>query len=275
MCSVSRALIVAVVALASAMAWADPPDLWVCADGNNLPYSNNREEGFENKMAEMVARDLGRTLRYVWWPASPILSHRIFRNGACDVIMGIPSKDYDLAEPTQPYYSSSYVFVSRRDRRLGIRSFDDPALQSAKIGVHVIDDGFTPAAQELATRGLVKNVVGYSIFGNLATENPAADLIRAVADGKVDVAVAWGPLAGYFAQHSAIPLQLTPICAASVRTSLPVQFAISMGVRRNEPALLQELNQELTRRRNEIRELLLSYGVPLPENSNSISGACE
>jgi mxaJ protein len=255
------------IALASSVALAEPPDLWVCADRNNLPYSNDREQGFENKLAQMIAQDLGRKLQYVWWPASPTLSRKIFRRGACDVIMGVPSKDYDLAEPTHPYYRSSYVFVTRRDGGHAISSFDDPALKTERIGLHVVDDGFTPAAQELATRGLIQNVVGYSIFGNLAKENPSADLIRAVAHGDVGVAIAWGPLAGYFAERSTVPLQLTAICAASVHTSLPVSFSISIGVRHGEDALLAQLNSELDLRRSEIHALLLSYGVPLLDSA--------
>lgn len=263
MYSASKAALLLFVLSAVLAFAAEPQDLWVCADRNNLPYSNDREQGFENKLAEMVAHDLGRKLQYVWWPASPTFAHKVFRKGACDIMIEIPSKDYELAEPTQPYYRSSYVFVSRQARHLAIESFDDPSLKSIKIGVHVVDDGFTPAAQELATRGIIRNVVGYNIFGNLGKENPSADLIRAVAQGDVDVAIAWGPLAGYFAQHSRVPLQLTPICAASVKTSLPVSFAISIGVRHDEKALLEQLNQEIARRQDDIRAILLSYGVPL------------
>lgn len=267
---VSRALALVVALSAPLVFAADAQDLWVCADRNNLPYSNDRHEGFENKLAQIIAHDLGRNLQYVWWPASPTFARKVFRKGACDLIMGIPSKGYDLAEPTQPYYSSSYVFVSRRDRHLSVDSFDDPSLKTVKIGLHVVDDGFTPAAQELATRGIIGNVKGYSIFGNLGKENPSADLIRAVAQGDVDVAIAWGPLAGYFAQHSSVPLQITAICAASVKTSLPVSFEISIGVRRDEDNLREQLNQELDRRRNDIHSLLLSYGVPLlDEESNA------
>lgn len=266
MYSVSRTVCLLLLFAGTLALAAEPQDLWVCADRNDLPYSNDQQQGFENKLAEMVAHDLGRRLQYVWWPASPTLSRRLFRKGACDIMMEIPSKDYGLAVPTQPYYSSSYVFVSKRDRHLAVQSFDDPQLRTVKIGLHVVDDGFTPAAQELATRGIIRNVVGYSIFGNLAKENPSADLIRAVEEGKVDVAIVWGPLAGYFAQRAGVPLQLTPICADSLKTSLPVSFAISIGVRKDESALQQQLNQELARRRDDIHGLLQSYGIPMSDN---------
>lgn len=269
MSSACKVLVTGFYALVATFAFAAQPDLWVCADRNNLPYSNDQQQGFENKLAEMVAKDLGRNLQYVWWPASPTLSRKVFRRGACDLIMGIPAKGYDLAEATQPYYRSSYVFVTRRDRHLAIQSFDDPALHTARIGLHVVDDGFTPAAQELASRGIIRNVVGYSIFGNLAQQNPSANLIQAVAHGDVDVAIVWGPLAGYFAQRSSVALELTPICAGSVHTALPVAFDISIGVRRDEESLRQQLNSELDRRRSDIHKLLLSYGVPVTEQESN------
>ena len=274
MSSASRLCVAAVLILAASLAFASPPDLWVCADHNNLPYSNNRQQGFENKLAQLIAQDLGRNLQYVWWPASPTFARKVFRRGACDLIMGIPSKGYDLAKPTVPYYSSTFVFVSKSDRHLTIDSFDDPSLRTAKIGLHVVDDGFTPAAQELASRGLVKNIVSYSIYGNLARENPSADLIRAVVAGDVDVAIAWGPLAGYFAKNSTVPLRVTPICLTSVRSSVPVTFSISIGVRPGEDTLLAQMNSELARRKDEIHALLLNYGIPLLEKSSN-SESCK
>lgn len=270
MYSVSKTLLIPALLLWASLSFASEPDLWVCADANNLPFSNQKEQGFENKLAQMIAHDLGRNLQYVWWPASPTLSRKIFRRGACDMMMGMPSKDFDMAMPTRPYYTSTYVFVTRAGRV--VQSFDDPSLKTLRIGLHVVDDGVSPAAQELASRGIVRNVVGYSIFGNLAKENPSADLIRGVADGDVDVAIAWGPLAGYFAQHSNVPLELTPVCAASVHTSLPVSFSISIGVRRGEEPLLAQLNSELEQRQNDIHALLLKYGIPiLQTDSNSRS----
>lgn len=263
MSSAFESVVVVITIALSSLAFGESKALWVCADGNNLPFSNRQEQGFENKLAQMVAQDLGRPLRYIWWPASPTFARRVFRNGACDMMMGIPASHYDLADATQPYYTSTYVFVTKLDRHLAIRSFDDPSLRTIRVGLHVIDDGYTPAAQELAARGIIRNVVGYNIFGNLATPNPSADLIRAVVAGDVDVAVAWGPLAGYFAQRSSVPLKLTEICRAKVAAGAPVTFSIAMGVRHGEPELRDQLNAEISRRHDEIRRLLLSYGVPL------------
>ena len=247
---------------------AAPQPLRVCADSNNLPYSNDRQEGFENKLAEMIAQDLDRPLQYFWWPHSPRFAEKTFKAGACDVIMEVPST-YDLALPTHPYYSSSYVFVTRKDRHIGLQNLDDPFLRQARIGLHVVgDDGaFIPPAQELAERGIIRNVVGYNIFGNFDKPNPPAQLIQAVARGDIDVAIAWGPLAGYFAKSSEVPLEVQPVCPSKTRSSLPLVFQMSMGVRRGEGELKQQLESEISRRQVEIRSVLQSYGIPLLDSS--------
>lgn len=274
MYSVSKLLAIFIVLTGGTLAYASSADLWVCADRSNLPYSNEQGQGFENKLAEMVSHDLGRTLHYVWWPASPTFARKVFRRGACNVIMSVPSKGYDLAEPTDPYYTSSFVFVTRRASNLQIHSFDDSALRSVRIGLPVVDDGVTPAAQELAKRGLIRNVVGYNPFSNLAQQNQPAELIKAVARGDIDVGIAWGPVAGYFAQQTTGPLSLIPICTGNDPGALPQVFQISIGVRKGEEYLRAQLNIELARRRNQIRKLLVSYGVPMLQEA-SVSKLCQ
>jgi mxaJ protein len=242
--------------------------LRVCADSNNLPYSNDRQQGFENKLAELVARDLGRPLEYVWWPHSPLQAHKLFRSGACDLMMEAPS-NYTLAETTHPYYTSSYVFVTRRDRHIVLRSLRDQFLREARIGFHGVGDGeFIPPAQELASEGIVRNVSVYSIFGNLARQNPSAELIEAVAHGDIDVAIAWGPLAGYFARNSTTPLDISLICPDREASAQPLSFDMSMGVRRGDDALREQLETEIMRRKTEIRQLLVSYGVPMVDSAS-------
>lgn len=256
--------------------------LRVCADANNLPYSNDHQQGFENKLAELVANDLGLQLEYVWWPTSPVQAHKLFRSGACDAIMEVPSHS-DLAETTDPYYTSSYVFVTRSDRHIVLHSLHDPFLTSARIGLHGVGDGeFTPPAQQLARQGIVQNVAVYSIFRNLSRPNPLATLIDAVAHGEIDVAIAWGPLAGYFAHKSAVPLDVSLICPdqnedkedKNDSVSQPLQFSMAIGVRRGDETLRQQLQTEITRRNKEIRELLTSYGVPIVDAA-LISRSCQ
>jgi quinoprotein dehydrogenase-associated probable ABC transporter substrate-binding protein len=241
-----------------------PPPLRVCADPNNLPFSNEKEEGFENRIAALIARDLGTTVRYTWWPQRRGFARNTLRAGTCDVILGIPSS-YELALPTAPYYRSTYVFVTRADRHLAIASFDDPVLRRLRVGVHMMGDDYanSPAAVALERRGLGDRLVPSMIYGDYSEPDPPARLIEAVARGDVDVAVAWGPLAGWYAKRSAVPLVLAPVAPSVDVPFLPFVFDIAMGVRRGDVARRAQLDSELVRRRAEIRAILEDYGVPL------------
>jgi len=239
-------------------------ELRVCADPNNLPYSNEREEGFENKIAELIARELGATLSYMWWPQRRGFIRNTLRERQCDLVMGVPTS-YELVLATRPYYRSTYVFVYRKDRGYQIRSLDDPILRELKIGVHVIGDDYnnSPPAHALGNRQIVGNIVGYSVYGDYSEPNPPARLIEAVARGDVDLAIAWGPIAGYFAQKESVPLELVPVSPSIDLPFLPFVYDISLGVRREDEAFRDELEAILVRKQAEIRQILESYGVPL------------
>ena len=263
MYSASKILLGIVLIGSATFLRAQTAELRVCADPNNLPFSNQREEGFENKLAHLIARDLGRKVHYVWWPQRRGFIRNTLKAKRCDVVMGIPAS-YELAQPTRAYYRSTYVFVTRRDRHIAIRSFDDPALRNLRIGLHAIGDDYAnvPPAQALARRGITRNIVGYSIYGDYSKENPPADLINAVARGDVDIAIAWGPLAGYFAAHANVPLNVVPV-SPEIDARLPFVFDISLGVRREDAAFRNELDKILVRRKPEIDRLLQRYGVPM------------
>lgn len=237
--------------------------LRVCADPNNLPFTNQRLEGFENKLADLVARDLHATVRYTWWPQRRGFIRNTLKAGQCDVVTAIPSS-FEMALATRPYYRSTYVFVYRKDRGIHVRSFDDPALKKLRIGVQMIGDDGTnsPPAHALASRGIIDNVTGYSVYGDYSQPNPPARIVEAVARGEVDVAVVWGPLAGYFAPRQRVPLEIVPVSPQIDMPFLPFVFDISMGVRRGDTKLQAELDQVLERRRPEIDALLDRYGVP-------------
>lgn len=257
--------LVAIAALGGACStYALAATLRVCADPNNMPFSDRAGQGFENRLAEMVAKDLGMSVTYFWFPQRSKFFEKTLNAGNCDVVMGVPL-GIPVASTSIPYYQSSYVFVSRRDRHLKITSLDDPRLKTLRIGVHITgdEDSNLPPVNALLRRGIVRNLVGFNIYGHLDEKNPPADLIRAVAAGKVDIAVAWGPMAGYFARSSTVPLVVTPIDVVSPNPNLPFSFAISLGVRRGDSVLLQQLNAEIERRRTQIDRLLQSYGVPL------------
>ncbi|NUR11190.1 MAG: quinoprotein dehydrogenase-associated putative ABC transporter substrate-binding protein [Bradyrhizobium sp.] len=268
----------AALALAGLMGIASPASaapngaLRVCADPNNLPFSNSAEAGFENKLGSMVAEALGRSLSYTWWAQRRAFIRNTLKAEKCDVVMGVPS-GFDLVEATKPYYRSTYVFVSRRDEHLDLSSLLDPRLRRLVIGVHLVgDDGNNPPpAQALGELDIVDNVRGYSIYGDYRQADPPARLIEAVEHGEIDVAAAWGPLGGYFAEHSKVPLTVTPIQDGERFAPQKFQFAISMGVRKGDHALRDQLNAFIDEHRSEITSLLRSYGVPLVDGPVTVS----
>jgi mxaJ protein len=240
---------------------AAPRPLRVCADPNNLPYSNAKHEGFEDKLAQLVAHDLGRTVEYYYWAQRRGFVRNTLKAGHCDVIMGT-SAGMELVLTTKPYYRSTYAFVSKKSAP-DIRSLDDPRLHEVKVGVQLIGDDFnnTPPAAGLTKRGIVRNVRGYTVYGDYREANPPSRIVKAVEKGEVDVALVWGPLAGYFAKRSPVPLRVVPI-SPSADGPLPYTFAIAMGVRKGEQAFRDSLDQVILRRRDEIDRLLADYGVP-------------
>ena len=238
--------------------------LRVCADPNNMPFSNERQQGFENRIASLIARDLGVPVQYTWWPERRGFVRNTLKARTCDVVMEVPAS-YELTEHTAPYYRSTYVFVTRADRHLTIESFDDPALRHLRIGIHMMGDDYanSPAASALARRGLAAQIVPFMIYGDYSQPDPPARLVRAVATDSVDVAVVWGPLAGYFAKRSPVRLVLTPVTPASREFA----YSMAIGVRHGDSTTRSVLDSELTRRRADIRRILEDYGVPLVESS--------
>jgi mxaJ protein len=237
--------------------------LRVCADPNNLPFSNERQEGFENRIASLIAKDMGRDVEYFWFPQREKFFRQTLDRGACDVVMGVPT-GLDEAATTRPYYRSTYVILSRKASHLDIKSLDDPRLRKLRIGVQILGDekDSLPPVHALIRRGIVKNLVEFSIFGNLTEKDPPADVIRALGKGKVDVAIVRGPLGGYFSRESPVPLEVTPLADDAKDPDLPFHFDIAIGVRANDKALRNVLDEELARRRTEIEDILRSYGIP-------------
>jgi mxaJ protein len=242
--------------------------LRVCAGPNNLPYSNDRLEGFENRLAEIVARDLELDgVRYTWWAQRRGFFRNTLGAGLCDVIMGVPS-DIDMALTTRPYYRSTYVFVSRKDRHLTLASIDDPALRRWRIGVQLVgDDGAnSPPAHALSRRGIIRNVVGYSVYGDYSHESPPSRIIEAVARGDIDVAIAWGPVAGFFAARQPAALDVVPLSPQS-DAFLPFVFDMSMAVPRKDKDMRTRLDKVIETRRAEIDALLARYHIPRVDTS--------
>ena len=235
----------------------------VCADPNNMPSSNERQEGFENKIATLLAKDFGTTPTYIWWGQRRGFIRNTMNatlaEGRCDIVIGVP-EGYDLVRTTTPYYRSTYVFVSSK-KRAPLTSLDDPALQKLKIGVHLLGDdyGNPPPVHELGKRHIVDNVVGFNTF--YSDDNPPSAIVDAVAKGTIDVAIVWGPVGAYYAARQKVPLVVTPIPSAP--GDLPFAFNIAMGVKKGNDALHARLEALLQQRRPEIEQILKDFNVPL------------
>jgi mxaJ protein len=238
--------------------------LRVCADPNNLPFSDQAGHGFENRIVELIARDLGSTVDYTWWAQRRGYIRNTLKADICDVWSGIAS-GAEMITSSRPYYRSSYVFVTRADRGLHIASLDDPQLRQLVIGVQMIgsDAMNTPPAHALARRGIVQNVRGYMLYGDYREPHPASAIIDAVENGDIDVAVVWGPTAGYFAAQGSTPLTIEPVQPWRDGRELPMAFYVSMGVRRGDNALLKRLDESLERNHAAISAILAEYHVPV------------
>jgi len=249
---------------------ADTHALRVCSDPNNLPYSNSRGEGFENLLATDLAASLHRRLAYYWRPMRRGFIRNTLKAQNCDVVIGVPAS-FELARTTRPYYRSTYVFVSRADRGLHLTSFDDRRLRRLRTGIQITGDDYEnpPPAQALATRGIISNVRGFMVYGDYSRPDPQRALIDAVVDGQIDVAVMWGPQAGYFGSRADVALDITPVSPQIDLPDLPFVFDMSMGVRREDQRLFEEVDRYIETNQQRIRELLRRYHVPLIAKSGS------
>jgi len=237
--------------------------LRVCADPNNLPFSNDRMEGFENKLAPLIANQMNARLEYTWWAERKNFIKNSLLSCNCDLIMGVPS-DAAGVWTSPPYYRSGYVFVYRKNAGYRINSLDDPILRKLRIGVHVVDSGYAPPADALAKRGVVANITGFSLFGKTGDQNPPARLIEAVAKGEIDVALAWGPLAGFYAYQQSTPLVVIPIPLDKSPGAIPLTYAISMATRKDDTitraAVLRAMAD--SNKKDEITKILAGYRIP-------------
>ncbi len=271
MCSSSlRSVLAGLLMLGATTAQAR--ELRVCSDPNNLPFSNARGEGFENRIVELLAKDLDATVAYTWWAQRRGFLRNTLLAHDCDLVAGLPSAA-EMVKVTPPYYRSTYVFVTRPDQP-AIRSLDDPALRKLKIGVQLVgDDGSNPPpAHALARRGIVANVRGFTLYGDYSQPNPPARIVEAVGAGDIDVAIVWGPTAGYFAARQDPPLRVTPVQPQVDGPTAPMLFDISMGVRKDDPELWHEVAGALARHRGEIGAILADYAVPGVEPPPTATG---
>ncbi|MES9941468.1 MAG: substrate-binding domain-containing protein [Candidatus Thiodiazotropha sp. 6PLUC2] len=237
--------------------------LTVCGDPNHLPFSNKEMEGFENQIAQLIADDLEKRLRYHWWPQTIGFVRNTLRVRLCDLVMGVTSVN-ELLQNTNPYYRSVYTLVYRKDSGLEIQSLDDPALKDLQLGVVA----GTPPATLLSNYGLMGQVHPYHRTVDTRLFSPATQAIEDVAIGKIDIAVIWGPIAGYAAKQQSTPLTVIPLPAKV--DSVPLAFNVSMGIRRRENNWKHQLNEELKKLAPDIEKILLQYDIPLLDSDNRL-----
>ena len=251
MCSRFLRILAAALLLLTSAAAQQP--LKVCADPDNLPFSNKRGQGFENRLAELVAESLQRKLEYRWARHTGRgFVRNILNAGECDLLLGVPS-NFRPVLTTQPYYRSAFVFVSRKGAE-SPKSFDDQRLRTARIGVQVVEEEYAPPAIALGRRGLVSNIVGYEAIGK-----DSGNLVRAVAKREIDFAIVWGPLAGFYSRRYPVTISPAP---RSDGVNLPLAFSISMGVRKSDTALRDRIDAVLRDRDEDVKKILNRFGVP-------------
>ncbi len=237
--------------------------LTVCGDPNHMPFSNKAMEGFENRIAQLIADDLNRTLRYRWWPQTVGFVRNTLSVRLCDLVMGVTSVN-ELLQNTNPYYRSVYTLVYRENAGLQIQSLDDPTLKELKIGVVA----GTPPATLLSKYGLMDQVRPYQRTVDTRLYSPATRAIEDVAEGNLDIAVIWGPIAGYASTQQKTPLSIIPLPAKV--DSVPMAFNVSMGIRRRESNWKHQLNMELEKLTPSIQKILLEYKIPLLDRNDRL-----
>lgn len=249
------------VGLAQRPAPSEPGVLRVCTDPNNLPVSDSMGQGYENKIAELIADTWHSKLAYVYWRQGFGYFNRGLNGLYCDVEISAPA-GIDIVATTRPYFRSAYVIVYRKDSGLNITSLDDSVLKRLKIGVNMVgsDGDAAPPAAALKSHGVVGNLVGFPTF--FSEINRPEDIIKAVADKTIDVAIVWGPVAGYFGAKSPVPLVLNPILADSA-TGIPFSYPIAMAVQRRNKVLRDSLQTFIDQNSTKIDGILKSFRVPL------------
>jgi quinoprotein dehydrogenase-associated probable ABC transporter substrate-binding protein len=252
-------------ALAQTGEIVDRSELRVCADPNNLPFSNEREEGFENAIAKLIAGELRVPVSYVWFPQVVGFVRNTLRTRRCDLVMGTVAGD-DIMQTTNPYYHSSYVMITQAERGPELSGIDDPRLRSMRIGVI----GGTPPSDLLVRHELMANAKPYALTVDTRYESPAYQLVQDVAKGELDVGLVWGPIAGFYIKREALALRMTVLHGEPGAARM--DYRIAMGVRANEPEWRRRINTIILKHQPDITAILRGYGVPLLNERGELSG---
>ena len=240
----------------------DPKVFSVCADPHNMPFSTDKGEGFENKLAELFANKLGKGIAYAWYPQATGFVRNTLAAHRCDVIMGAPQGD-DMVQVTNPYYRTAYALVFKQGQGLeGVNTLEDPRLKSKRIGIVA----GTPPGNNMATNGLMANAKPYPLVVDTRVDSSAEAMMRDLEAGNIDVGVLWGPMAGYYAQQARSPMTVVPLVKET--TGPRLAYRIAMGVRFADQDWKRLLNRMIADNQPAINKLLLSYGVPLLDDND-------
>lgn len=245
----------------------DPKVLRVCADPRNLPFSNEKGEGFENKLAEFFADKLQKKLDYTYFPQASGFVRMTLAAHRCDVIMGYPQGD-DLVQGTNPYYRTAYALVAKQGGGLDeVTTLGDPRLKGKHIGIIA----GTPPATSMSANGLMGDAKSYPLMIDTRLDSSAAAMINDLASGTIDAAILWGPIAGYYAKKASPPLHVTPLVKETTGSRLA--YRIGMAVRRADQNWKRTLNQLIQENQPAINNILLEFGVPLLDENDRPIGA--
>ena len=242
----------------------DRSELRVCADPNNLPFSDEKKEGFENKIAELMGGELGLKVDYAWFPQVIGFVRNTLQAHLCDLVIGTVAGD-EIMQTTNPYYFTTYVMFYRSDKGLAFDGVQDPRLASLRLGVVA----GTPPADLLVHHDLMSRTKPYALTVDTRAESPTHDMVQDVVDGTIDAGFLWGPIAGYYRKHEALPLTLVPL--KSEPGAARMAYHIAMGVRGNEPEWRRLVNATIVKRQAEITGILHDYGVPLLDEQGNLT----
>lgn len=242
----------------------DPKVLRVCADPRNLPFSNEKGEGFENKLAELFAAKLQKKIDYMYYPQATGFVRMTLGAHRCDVIMGFPQGD-DLVQGTNPYYRTAYALISKQNSDLeSVTTLGDARLKGKHIGIVA----GTPPATNMAANGLMANAKPYPLMIDTRVDSSAEAMINDLNKGEIDAAILWGPMAGFYAKKTNPPLHVTPL--VNEKTGPQLVYRIGMGVRRADQNWKRLLNRLIQESQPEINKILSDYGVPLLDENNQL-----
>ena len=240
----------------------DPKVLRICADPNNMPFSTDRGEGFENKLAELLADKLGKGLSYSWYPQATGFVRNTLAAHKCDVIMGVPQGD-DLVQVTNPYYRTAYALVFKQGHGLdGVDTLGDLRLKGKRLGIVA----GTPPGNNMAANGLMANAKPYPLVIDTRVDSSAAAMIHDLATNEIDVGILWGPMAGYYARR--MNPTGTVVLLVKETTGPRLAYRIAMGVRYSDQEWKRQLSRTIQETQPAINKLLLSFGVPLLDDSD-------